>query len=82
MSDEYQPTCSDCPHYLGGQMTFGECRVNPPTKDNWPAVSPHDWCSRHPQRLVALNVHIAINTKRHMERMAREESGGVVIPRP
>lgn len=41
-------TCATCPHFA---KDLDECRfIQPP----WHTVKPVDWCSRHPDRQIAI----------------------------
>ncbi len=79
MSD--QPTCQTCPHFHETSTYYTQCRLNPPILgsdfNNWPIVTPNDWCGQHPQRQVVLSLKMQI----FAQKLVQAQQSGLVTPR-
>lgn len=68
-------TCGTCPHY---DKELEECRfLQPP----WHTVKYTDWCSRHPDRQIAINERMQEVMKARMQEQAKQQGAGIIVPR-
>lgn len=85
MENDPGPVCANCPHYEAGPTEFpsGKCHHNPPVIDKgWPTVHPADWCSRHPDRVLALQIGMGIAMQEAQQQMqqAAQRQGPRIVP--
>lgn len=81
------PFCYNCPHFAKNpvlETATGKCHHNPPQPDKgWASVDPSDWCSRHPDRVLALQIGMGIamsDAQQQMQQAAQRQGPRIVPP--
>ena len=86
MSDEHGvPTCATCLHAYHDPGHDSQCRAEAPRYvpgvDNaaWPRVHPNDWCSKHPDRVIGIQMAMQRVIQENMSKAGEKPT--IVMPR-
>lgn len=80
MSENQGPTCATCLHCYRDSFQW-ECRINPPERlsdgsSGFPPVNENRWCSKHPDRVVAISLAMAQYANR-----VQADRSNIVVPK-